>query len=333
LISVDRPERLGEVLGQVQTMLVSGRSDEKSIRQLELVRDHLRRMPLSDCYAELSRYQQEMAGDLLSRLHILKSIANPDPPTLTDLPTSLVDRFVGQHGKHLLKIFGRGDIWDTKALGRFVHDVRKVDPHVTGNPLQAHEASLEMRKSYQEAAIYSLLVILAVLVLDFKSLRQALLAALPLGVGLLQMFGLLGLLEIPLNPANLIALPLILGIGVDYGVHIMHEYREQQGPYRISPGTAVAVLVDALTTMVGFGSLMVASHQGLQSLGRVLTLGVTCCLGTSLIMLPALLTWMTRHRAPALSPPRVMPPLTQQEAATLALPTPKQAVVPRRVAA
>ena len=77
------------------------------------------------------------------------------------------------------------------------------------------------------------------------------------------MFGLLGLLNIPLNPANMIALPLILGIGVDYGVHIVHEYREQTGPYRMSPGTAVAVLVDALTTIMGFGSLMVASHQGL----------------------------------------------------------------------
>ena len=242
LIPVDRPEKLGQVLGGVQDLLARGRLDEKCVRQLELVRDLLRRMPLSDCYAQLSRFQQEMAGDLLSRLHILKSIANPEPPTLTDLPASLVDRFVGQHGKYLLKIYGRGDIWDTNALGRFVKDVRTVDPHVTGNPLQAHEASLEMKHSYQEAAIYSLLVILGVLVLDFKSLHYAMLAALPLGVGVLQMFGLLGLLDIPLNPANLIALPLILGIGVDYGVHIVHEFREQNGPYRMSPGTAVAVL-------------------------------------------------------------------------------------------
>jgi predicted RND superfamily exporter protein len=265
---------------------------------LEIVRDLLRRMPLSDCYAQLSRFQQEMAGDLLSRLHILKSIANPEPPQLADLPASLVDRFVGQHGKHLLKIYGRGDIWDTSALGHFVKEVRTVDPHVTGNPLQAHEASLEMKRSYQEAAVYSLLVIVAVLVLDFKSLHYAVLAALPLGVGVLQMFGLLGVLGIALNPANLIALPLILGIGVDYGVHIVHEFRESQGVYRMSAGTAVAVLVDALTTLVGFGSLMIATHQGLQSLGRVLTLGVTCCLFTSLVMLPALLTLMTRHRQP-----------------------------------
>ncbi len=320
LISVDRPEKLGEVFGRVQELLARTRQDDKCVRQLEVVRDQLRRMPLSDCYAQLSRFQQEMAGDLLSRLHILKTISNPDPPTLTDLPASLVDRFVGQHGRHLLKIYGRGDIWDSAALGRFVKEVRTVDPQVTGNPLQAHEASLEMKHSYQEAAIYSLLVILGVLVLDFKSLNYAILAALPLGVGVLQMFGILGMLDIALNPANLIALPLILGIGVDYGVHIVHEFREQQGPYRISAGTAVAVLVDALTTLVGFGSLMIATHQGLQSLGRVLTLGVTCCLFTSLIMLPALLTWITRNRRVV----RVAQPIDTYD---------RELVAPRRIAA
>jgi predicted RND superfamily exporter protein len=295
-ITVDTPEILGQALRAVQNALAQSRVDERSVRQLEVVRDLLRRMPTADCYEQLTRFQQEMAGDLLSRLHILKSIANPEPPALSDLPASLVDRFVGQHGKHLLKIYGRGDIWDTMALRRFVRDVRSVDPHVTGNPLQAHEASLEMMQSFREAAIYSLLVIIGVLVLDFKNLRHALLAVMPLGIGVFQMFGLLGLLGIPLNPANLIALPLILGIGVDYGVHIVHEFRECRGPYRMSPGTAVAVLVDALTTLVGFGSLMIATHQGLQSLGRVLTLGVTCCLFTSLVMLPAALVWLTRNR-------------------------------------
>jgi predicted RND superfamily exporter protein len=86
----------------------------------------------------------------------------------------------------------------------------------------------------------------------------------------------------------------------------------------MSPGTAVAVLVDALTTLVGFGSLMIATHQGLQSLGRVLTLGVTCCLFTSLVMLPAALSWMTRHRKhPLPADPRMVPEAPAQEAPQL----------------
>jgi hypothetical protein len=171
-----------------------------------------------------------------------------------------------------------------------VKDVRSVDPRATGNPLQAYEASLEMKRSYEQAALYSLIVILAVLWLDFRSIRHSLLAALPLALGMAQTLGLMGLVGIDLNPANLIGIPLILGIAVDYGVHIVHDALERPGPYRISASTANSVLVDALTTILGFGALMVASHKGLESLGRVLTLGVTTCTLTSLVFLPALLT-------------------------------------------
>jgi hopanoid biosynthesis associated RND transporter like protein HpnN len=299
LIPVDRPESLGRVLSQLQDTLVRSHRSPRTVRNLELIRDRLRRLAVSDCYRALSGFQQQMAGDMLSRLHALRTMANPEPPKLADLPPSLVHRFVGQHGRHLLKIYGKGNIWDMQALASFVHDVRTVDARVTGNPLQAHEASLEMKQSYEQAALCALVVIAVVLIFDLRSIRYAFLAALPLGLGMLQMFGLLGLLDIPLNPANLIALPLILGIGVDYGVHIIHDYREQTGRYRMSPSTAVAVMVDSLTTVVGFGSLMVASHQGLQSLGRVLSIGVSCCLFTSMIMLPALLTWMSWNRQPA----------------------------------
>jgi len=296
LIPVDRPEMLGQMLAAAQQMLVEFQQPAAA-RKFEQVRDALRRLPLDECLARLSQFQQQMAGDLLSRLHVLQTMSNPDPPELTDLPDSLVHRFVGQNDRHLLKIYGRGNIWDMDALSQFVRDVRQVDPRATGNPLQAYEASLQMKASYEKSAWLALGVILVVLWLDFRNLRNVLLAALPLSIGVLQTFGVLGLVDLPLNPANMIALPLMLGLGIDYGVHIVHDYLEQQGRYRMSASTAVAVLVDSTTTVVGFGALMIATHQGLQSLGRVLTIGVTCCLFTSLVMLPALLTWMTRHRA------------------------------------
>jgi len=296
-------------------LLADNREGRKCVRDIDTIRAELRRLSKADCFTRVSQFQQDMAADLLTRLHILRSMANPEPPKLTDLPESLTQRFVSSNGHHLLKIYGRGNIWDMDALEKFVKEVRSVDPRATGNPLQAYEASLEMKSSYEEAAFYALLVIMAVLVFDLRSIRFALLAALPLGVSVLQTFGLLGILEVPLNPANMIALPLMLGIGVDYGVHIVHEYREQRGRYRMSPATAVAVMVDGLTTVVGFGSLMVASHRGLQSLGRVLTLGVSCCMFTSMVMLPALLVLMSRNRGrgeepsadEAAPPPRRVP--------------------------
>lgn len=225
-----------------------------------------------------------------------RDMSNPEPPRLTDLPESLVTRFVGADGRHLLKIYAKGDIWDMQAMGQFVADVREVDPSATGNPLQTYEASRQMKSSYEQAAWYALAAILIVLYLDLRSLRQTLLAMLPLGLGMLQLFGILGLLDIPLNPANMIVLPLILGIGIDDGVHVIHDFRRQRGRYHMSPSTASAVLISSLTTMVGFGSLMIVSHRGLQSLGRVLTIGVGCCLFASLVMLPAVLAWATRNR-------------------------------------
>lgn len=303
VIAVDRPEHLGRVLAHTQELIAAEQSGAVAARQFEEVRNQLRKLPLGDCYATLSHFQQQMAGDLLSRLYALKNMADPEPPRLSDLPSSLVDRFVGQHGKHLLKIYGRGNIWDMQSLDRFVKDVRTVDPRVTGNPLQAHAASLQMKKSYEQSAIYALVIILVVLWMDFRNLGDVILASLPLGLGVLLMFGLLGYWGVPLNPANMIALPLILGIGVDYGVHIVHEYHEQRGPYRMSSSTAVAVFVDSLTTIVGYGALMVASHRGLQSLGRVLTIGVSTCFFCSVVMLPALLAWLSRNRVATEEPP------------------------------
>jgi hopanoid biosynthesis associated RND transporter like protein HpnN len=299
-IPVDRIETLGETLAWAHAEVVKRPGGLRTAWHIERIRDALRRLTPEECYRTVSAFQQRAAGDLLSRLHALAVVADPEPPTLDDLPPSLVERFVGSSGRHLLKIYGRGDIWNFESLERFVHDVRSVDPRATGNPLQAYEASLEMKRSYEQAALAALVVILGVLWLDFRHVGHALLAALPLFVGILQMFGLMGLVGIDLNPANLIGIPLILGIAVDYGVHVMHDAIERPGPYRMSASTANSVLVDALTTILGFGALMVANHRGLESLGRVLSLGVTTCTISALILLPALLTMLrsrTQQRA------------------------------------
>ncbi len=109
-------------------------------------------------------------------------------------------------------------------------------------------------------------------------------------MGAMIMFGVMGLLGIDLNPANLIVLPLVLGIGVDDGVHVIHDFREQRGTYRTSSSTINAIVLTSLTSMIGFGSMMVASHRGLYSVGMVLVIGVGSCLIVSLVTLPALLT-------------------------------------------
>jgi len=133
--------------------------------------------------------------------------------------------------------------------------------------------------------------------LDRSSVWDSLLAIAPPGLGLGLALGVLGALGIPLNPANLIILPLILGIGVDHGVHVIHDYHSKPNQiYTISPSTLTAILLCTATTMVGFGSMMIAAHQGLYSLGAVLTIGVACCTFVALVPLPAVLAMISRHQ-------------------------------------
>ncbi|HTN74844.1 MAG TPA: MMPL family transporter, partial [Pirellulaceae bacterium] len=94
----------------------------------------------------------------------------------------------------------------------------------------------------------------------------------------------------------MIVLPLIFGIGIDDGVHLMHDFLHSKGRYKLDNATFVAVLLTSVTTMVGFGSLILAQHQGLRSLGQVLTIGVLCCLVSSTTLLPALFVAITRSR-------------------------------------
>ena len=101
----------------------------------------------------------------------------------------------------------------------------------------------------------------------------------------------LALAGLPLNPANMIALPLILGVGADNGVHVLHDFRSRvrNKHYALRFATGRAILVAGLTTVLGFGTLMISRHQGMASLGLMLTLGVSCCMLASLTFLPAVL--------------------------------------------
>ncbi|MEZ6045965.1 MAG: MMPL family transporter [Planctomycetaceae bacterium] len=105
---------------------------------------------------------------------------------------------------------------------------------------------------------------------------------------------------LPCRPqsGNLIVLPLVLGIGVDDGVHVLHDFRANPGRYQVSASTANAVVLTSLTSMIGFGSMMVAAHRGLYSVGQVLVIGIGSCMFVSLVTLPSLLTILDQFRVP-----------------------------------
>jgi predicted RND superfamily exporter protein len=129
------------------------------------------------------------------------------------------------------------------------------------------------------------------------------LALLPVVIGSLWLAGIMGWFLIPLNPANIMLLPLVLGIGVTNGIHILNRFAEEKNPGILAKSTGKAVLVSGLTTIAGFGSLVLAKHRGIESLGLVMAIGVATCLIAGLTFLPALLTVLLRRGGPKTSQP------------------------------
>ncbi len=145
--------------------------------------------------------------------------------------------------------------------------------------------------------LYLAMAVVIALMIDAEAVFYALLSLLPPVGGAAIMFGLMRQMHVDLNPANLIVLPLLLGIGVDGGVHVVHDFRLQtKRRYRISPSIINSLVLTSTTTMVGFGSMLLAAHRGLYTFGLVLTIGVGSCVFVSLVPLPAILTLLDRRR-------------------------------------
>lgn len=246
----------------------------------------------------LAAFDREWSGAIWDQLHRLRQTTTARPIAVSDLPIEIRERLVGSSGKWLVRAYASENLWEPSALARFVEQVRTVDPEATGKPFGTLEGLRSMTTGYLHAGLYALLAIVVVLTLDFRSSRCVLLALLPLGMGMVLALGVMHLLGLPLNPANLVSLPLIVGVGIDNGVHVLHDYisRSRDRAYRLSSATGRGILIAALTTIIGFATLMTSRHEGMFGLGLILTLGVTGCMLASLIVLPAALCLWDRRR-------------------------------------
>ncbi len=215
-----------------------------------------------------------------------------DPINVEDLPPDILDQFVSKDGsKYLITIYPKESVWNLAFLERFTDQMEKLDERVTGMPNVFYVLMNIIAKDGKKAAALTIIVVFLLLLWDFKKLRLALLAMVPLVVGAVWMVGAMHLFGLQLTMLNLMGIPLILGIGIDDGVHILHRYRvEGAGKIRtIFTSTGKAVMLTSITTMLAFGSLVFATYRGLGSLGIALFIGVGTCFLTSVIILPALL--------------------------------------------
>jgi uncharacterized protein len=252
-----------------------------------------REMPSADIQSALLIFQRELRGDLAAKLAILQRNLEAQPVTIEDLPPELRARYVGKTGKFRLFVLPAENVWEPLPLARFVRDIQAVDTDALGAPVTNFEYMETIKAGYSKASVYAMSGIVFLTFLMFRGALSTILALVPLLVGSVWTLGLMVLFGVQFNMANLLFLPLIIGIGIDNGVHIVHSYRAT-GKYEgesvpLTKSTAKAITLAALTTIVGFGSMMISSHRGIYSLGLLVALGVGSVLIASLTTLPSLL--------------------------------------------
>ena len=261
----------------------------------------------SDPRARLARLEEGLLGTLPERLRLLRVALSAGPISLEDLPESLRRRMVTPDGRARVQVFPAADLDHERELARFVDEVRSVTPAATGNAVSIVESARAIVSSMRQALISASLAIASLLFVLWRRLRDTLFALAPLALASLLTAAAAVLLGIPMNFANVIVLPLLLGIGVDSGIHLVHRARLEAacggaaGPL-LATGTARGVVASALTTLASFGSLALAAHRGMASMGQLLTLGVLLMLAANLLLLPALLALERRQAGGPLSP-------------------------------
>lgn len=222
-------------------------------------------------------------------------LAGPDA-----LPARLAPRFVGADGSLLLRIYPKAarrglSVLSPEHLTPFASAVLTAAPRATGSAIQIYESTRLIRSAYERAMVYAAIAIFVLLLIDLRSVRDTIAAMMPVVMGAAFMLAIMRLAEIPLNFANTIVMPLILGLGVDAGVHAVHRWRSQ--PYDIpsglAGGTGRAITLTSATTIIGFLCMTLAEHRGIRSLGLVMSIGLLMVWVSVSIFLPAVLRLRT----------------------------------------
>jgi len=272
-----------------------------AIAALQRLREATATLPAERTRARLAALEAQLIGGLRQALTLVQQSVALEPLSearlLELLPASVRDRLYAK-GHYALYVYPKGSLWAPGFLPRFVEELRRVDPQATGFPVSHWDTNVAIERGFRSATALAALAIVLLLVFDFRSLRYTALALFPLAVGIAWMWGSMSLLGMSYNFANIVGFPMIVGIGVAYGVYILHRFRQEgeRNVPAVARNTGLGVLLSALANMAGFGSIALATHRGARSLGLLLFFGCCFCLITAALLLPALLGELKRER-------------------------------------
>jgi len=225
---------------------------------------------------------------LLNRLNMLMEATTVDR---SQLPQNLVRRYVSDNQKYRVQVFPQDDLRDLDNLKKFVASILPIAPEATDQPVTILGAGETIVSAFRNASILAFILITLFLRLVMKSWIEVLLVLTPLLLALYLTMAAAALMNISFNFANIIVVPLILGIGVDSSIHVVHRFKEAGGSkiHILETSTTRGVLFSSLTTIMSFGCLSFMHHAGTASMGKLLTLSVTLMIICTLVLLPAYL--------------------------------------------
>lgn len=208
--------------------------------------------------------------------------------SLDDLPDELRDTFIAQNGRYRVQIAPADLAPDIATLTRFVQSVRAVAPTVSGDPVVIYETGNLVTRAFASAALFAVISITILLVIVMRGLGDVLRVLAPMLLATALTLGACAAIGFSLNFANIIALPLLLGVGVAYPIYFVTAWRAGEATLLAAPAGR-AMLFSALTTTAAFGSLALSTHVGTASMGFLLTMAMAFTLIATLVVLPAML--------------------------------------------
>ena len=232
--------------------------------------------------------ERVLVTPLITTLDQVRDLLAAEPVTLDSLPPELKSAWVAPDGEVRIEVAPRGDTKDNAVLRRFVDAVRKVAPQATGAPIFVVEAAATVVKAFLQAALWSLLSIAFILFIVLRRWTDVLLTLVPLLVAIVVTLEICVATGLQLNFANIIALPLLLGVGVAFKIYYVMAWRAGEKNF-LQLSLTRAVLFSACTTATAFGSLWFSHHPGTSSMGRLMALALVTTLAAAMLFQPALL--------------------------------------------
>ena len=240
----------------------------------------------------LRALEQALIATLPARLADLRLALDAKPVTLETLPADLRSQYLAADGRARIEVYPKESLDDPAALARFVAAVRTIAPDAAGDPVMLLGASDAVIGAFQQASLTALVLTVILLWLQLRNVADVALVLAPLTLASLLTCAVSALFGPSLNFANIIVLPLLLGLGVATGIYLVTRAREEGGGSFMRTITPRAVLFSALTTLASFGSLAVSGHRGTASMGILLTIALLLTLACMLIVLPAMRAWL-----------------------------------------